>query len=247
MFLFIRFILAHLIGDFPLQVNAIYKAKIQGARGKLIHVIIIGILLSLFSWPFWGNWHLWYFILFVCTTHFFQDWAKIAITEKLKMPSSFYFFALDQIFHMLILSLIFLTPLSSLKVSIKNPTIFTQIYLNNHLFILAIGYLIVSFAGVFLIGTFKSTCLNKRYETAFMEPVQKYYSMTERVLMLSLLLYKIPFFIVSLPIFFIAKYLFTNREIKRLQAKEYAPYLLDTLLGAFLVGLTGIIIKIAST
>jgi len=233
MFLFLRMILAHLIGDFLLQFNAVYKAKISGVKGKAIHVLIIGMVMVLFSWPYWNTGKLWVFILLVCVTHFFQDWIKIVLTRK--RPHHFYPFVLDQAGHVLILSTVFLFQFHPINIDPNAGNIFLKIYFSNILVLLAIAYILATSVGVFMIGTFKLTAFPERLHTNYLQASVKYYGICERFAMLSLLIFLDARFYALLILFFPLKLLFANREMKKFQTQTISGHIWDTFLGLLLV------------
>ncbi|MCX5702916.1 MAG: DUF3307 domain-containing protein [Candidatus Omnitrophica bacterium] len=52
MFLFLRLVLGHFIGDFILQTNKIYELKHRSLRGGLPHALFITASYIAVSWPY---------------------------------------------------------------------------------------------------------------------------------------------------------------------------------------------------
>ncbi len=98
---FFILLLAHLLGDFPLQTNRIFRMKIAGTQGLLIHVaihLIVAIILIPSAWQYW-------MVLFILgISHFFTDWTKVQLQRPSKpfLPG----FLIDQGMHILVISLI---------------------------------------------------------------------------------------------------------------------------------------------
>ncbi len=107
MLLFLKLLLAHLLGDFLLQPFSWVKDKDQKkvASGKLyLHILIHFLLVFLFVW----NLSLWYIPLIIALSHFAIDLAKLYLqTTKTKR---LWFFA-DQVLHILVILAISFTTL----------------------------------------------------------------------------------------------------------------------------------------
>lgn len=109
MILFIKLLLAHLIGDFLLQSKSWIedKTKKKGKSSKLyLHVLIHGVLvmLLLFDIKYWP------LALGVVVTHFIIDWSKLYFQ---KPTNKTFWFILDQFLHLLVivvLTLIWIYP-----------------------------------------------------------------------------------------------------------------------------------------
>ena len=91
--------LSHLIADFPLQTNRIYRLKTESNQGILLHVaihlLVASILVkdSLASWPV---------LLVLGVAHFLIDWTKLRYPGRRQTPG----FLLDQFAHFLTVALL---------------------------------------------------------------------------------------------------------------------------------------------
>jgi hypothetical protein len=94
-------LLAHLIADFPLQTNRVFRMKLAGIRGLYVHTFI-HLLTAAFLIR--NPWHYWQILLILVVTHFATDWTKIQLQrlDKPFLPG----FVIDQIVHILIIILI---------------------------------------------------------------------------------------------------------------------------------------------
>lgn len=102
MIIFIKLLLAHLIGDFMLQPKSWIadKTKNKGASTKLyLHVLIHGALVMLvfFDLSYWP------LALGITIPHFFIDWAKLSFQ---KPTNKTFWFVLDQFLHLLVIVII---------------------------------------------------------------------------------------------------------------------------------------------
>ncbi|MBI1871679.1 MAG: DUF3307 domain-containing protein [Chlamydiae bacterium] len=235
MFIFLRFLLAHLIGDFPLQSRSVYRAKVKNIYGKMIHATIVGLTMAALNWPYFKVPLFWGIILINILGHFLQDWFKLQITQKIKNPNNFFVFMVDQLLHIATLALIFLTPLGKeISPFRQTSSSFIQLYNNHRLIVFLICLMTVSFAGTFILATFKSTFFPERFSTPYLEPLEKAYGILERSLMFFTVLF-IPWGLALLPFFLIPKFFFANFQMKRLKGNAFTPFLIDTFLGMLLV------------
>ena len=183
MFIFLRLILAHFRGDFPLQFNLIFKLKHEGILGVFLYSFILFASCALLSWPYLYIPTIWIFLLFIFITHLIQDTLKI----KYSPPScSFWPYVFDQLFHVGIISLIFFTPLANLKEPVLKTNFFTQLYLNDFFVLYCIVLIIATYNGYYLIRCFHDSFLDRaRYNST-----EKWYGMLERATIVSIFVSK---------------------------------------------------------
>lgn len=92
-------LLAHLIADFPLQTNWVFKVKTQSSWGVGVHVAIhLFVTAVLLQHPL----RYWPVLLFLGIAHFATDWVKLRLPARTQTPG----FILDQVVHWLTLLLI---------------------------------------------------------------------------------------------------------------------------------------------
>jgi hypothetical protein len=99
MTLFATLLLAHLLGDFPLQTNRIFRLKIQGPLGLALHAGIHVLVTAVLIQQFWQYWPI---LISLGIIHYLIDWIKVKHTSKLQTPG----FVLDQISHVTVLIII---------------------------------------------------------------------------------------------------------------------------------------------
>lgn len=182
MFIFIRLLLAHFIGDFPLQFNKIYNLKHKGLIGILPHALIIMACLIILSWPYLNFPGLWGFIFFVTIIHLFQDSIKVGYKG---MKYSFWFYLFDQIAHVALISMVLFTDLKNLRPPKNAEGFLVSLYNNNLLVIYLIAIIIATYNGYFMIRNLKNTFLRKARSCSTYE---KWYGMFERALLVSIFL-----------------------------------------------------------
>ena len=150
MFLFYRLLLAHIIADFPLQTNQIFKVKTNTEWGVLIHTLIVLIFSILFAFPYLEDPKVIIILLVIFLSHTVIDKLKLEYSKKTK-NQSMRILLLDQALHIAIIAVLaFNFTESYLLISPFNSTFLNyliDIY-NNDIFIVSlIGYI----ASVFFI------------------------------------------------------------------------------------------------
>ena len=93
-------LLAHIIGDFPLQTDAIYRLKLRSTVGVLPHVAICTVMNIIALSPFLHSRYAWIAVVFLALVHIVLDRSKIVVSDKLAGDNLLHFF-LDQGFHFL--------------------------------------------------------------------------------------------------------------------------------------------------
>ncbi len=234
MFLFLRLLLAHFVGDFPLQFRFVYSAKVKNIRGKAIHAGIVTATMIPFSYPYWKEPILWFLLAIIGVTHFFQDWAKLIIVHRLKNPNNFFVFLADQILHIATLGVIWLTPLAQQTPKAIRNSFLEKLYLDHTFILISIVLISASFAGTFMIATFKATFLSQKLATPYLEPLERIYGIIERALMILLMIWSY-YTVILLPLFLLPKFIYANFQIKRLKGNSFEPFLSDTIAGMIFV------------
>jgi len=234
MFIALRLLLAHLIGDFPLQSSKVYSLKVKNILGKAVHAGIVALMMVILSWPFLTLPWMWLILIINGVGHFLQDWLKLYIARRISNPNNFFLFILDQALHVLSAFVVLWTPLAHVEPAATDSAFFlSRFYFDNVAISLLICLLTVSFAGTFTIATFKATFFSKEWATPFLEPLERTYGNTERILMFSCFFCS-PWLVLSFPLFLIPRFLFANFQIKRLKGSSHAGFLADSVLGMVL-------------
>lgn len=172
MFLFLKLLLAHFVGDFVLQFDEVYKVKQRGFHGALVHYFIIFFSFILFTAPFLNHWQIWLVVIINSIVHIIQDELKLRISSSSK--GSFWGFIIDQLVHISFLSLILLFPFSKIP---GNGTVFMQVYNNDYLTIFLIGYIVSVYTGAYFWESFRFSYFK---QPAMPNPAYIKYGMFER-------------------------------------------------------------------
>ncbi len=99
MFFFWRFILAHLMGDFPLQPAEIVKWKQTRLSGVVAHCVIHFFCYMLVNLPYISRPEVWYCSLAITLTHIAQDYWRVVSIKRWGTPDNMWFLLADQVIH----------------------------------------------------------------------------------------------------------------------------------------------------
>lgn len=148
--LFYRLLLAHLVADFPLQTNQIFKVKTNTEWGVLIHTLIVLIFSILFTFPYLEDPKVIIILLVIFLSHTVIDKLKMEYSKKTK-NQSIRILLLDQVLHIAIIAVLTFNFTESYLLSSPFNSVFLNYLIdvyNNDIFIISlIGYI----ASVFFI------------------------------------------------------------------------------------------------
>lgn len=108
--IFWRLILGHLLADFTFQTDFIHHWKRTSAKGLLAHCLMHPVFYVALCWPFLGQtWvdfplvglHLngCACIVLIFLTHLLEDWWRVFVIQRYRVPDNTAFFLWDQAFH----------------------------------------------------------------------------------------------------------------------------------------------------
>jgi hypothetical protein len=180
MYLFLRLLLGHLVGDFVFQTDKIYRIKMQSLLGQVIHALIVGLALMAFAIPYIAYPQIWFFFAFLILLHLASDLFKNNLGKKIF--SEFWIFIIDQIFHVIPLLAVFLFEFSAQPHMLRHPWL--AWYNSNCVVVILIGYLTATFAGTYFLDALK-----RKFIPAFAQaqlPKSLNYFLIERALIFSL-------------------------------------------------------------
>ena len=154
MFIFYKLVLGHLIADFFLQFEELYRLKLRSQLGHFAHVLIHFCTCLLLVFPDLDKPFIWIFVGIISLIHFFQDGLKYSLQEK-HPRAAFPIFILDQILHILFLAGILLFPVSKLKAGFPDMPVLNVLYLEENWTKLAIVLLVTTLGGSYLLHNFR--------------------------------------------------------------------------------------------
>ncbi len=238
MFLFIRLYLAHLIADYPLQTDKIYQLKVRSNFGLLIHAGIAALMTLVFMWPFLNHYETWLFAIMIWISHAIQDKIKLLHSAKHQRSNNVYGYCLDQIFHLLFVAIVFLTPLKN-WISPKSPSLWLSWYYSDALIYFLIGFLLSTWSATYFIGSFKETFLKKELQTPYFTKIDKYYGIVERSLFFTLSYVCTIWAVILIPLLFFIRILYSNWQIKKSNQYCMRGFIIDGAMGlivSFILG-----------
>jgi len=148
--LFYRLLLAHVIADFPMQTNQIFKVKANTEWGVLIHTLIVLIFSIFFAFPYLEGPKVIIILLVIFLSHTVIDKLKLKYSKKTK-NQSIRILLLDQALHIAIIAVLTFNFTESYLLSLPFNSVFLDYLIdiyNNDIFIISlIGYI----ASVFFI------------------------------------------------------------------------------------------------
>ena len=144
MFLFYRLLLAHIIADFPLQTNRIFKVKTNTKWGVLIHTLIVLMFSILLTLPYLVDPKVIIILLVIFLSHTVIDKLKMEYSKK-TINQSTRILLLDQALHIAIIAILTFNFTESYLLSSSFDSVFfnylIDIY-NSDIFIVSlIGYI----------------------------------------------------------------------------------------------------------
>ena len=98
--LFANLLLAHLVGDFLLQSNALCESK-ERKHQKSAFMYVHALIIALLSWVAIGNYQLWGYAVIIGVTHLMIDIAKSYVKTQ-----TLVWFVGDQILHIFVLLIV---------------------------------------------------------------------------------------------------------------------------------------------
>lgn len=207
MFLFLRLVLAHFIGDFPLQVDEISRKKREGVQGHLLHGLVVGLTYLLLALPFLNHPSLLLLILFFTLSHVFLDWFKPKIDKK--NPPNFWLFCLDQCLHIGILAAVFFFDYSW-HVPVMPDNLLGDFYGSNRAIITAIAYLVSTFAGTYLLYAFTNTFFARFRPDQIPRSIN--YGLLERGMVTTIFCFCLPIFYPLAGVLFFVRKIWTEKH-----------------------------------
>lgn len=158
MFLFLKLVLSHLIADFMLQFEELYQLKVRGFLGQLAHALIHGLVSLVLLYPYLNEPVIWIFIAWIVLAHLAQDLIKYSLTKKTP-ENTFVYFMTDQFCHGLVLSVVFLLPVSREVRGFPGAVFLDTLYRTNFWTLGAIFFITLTFAGSYILNAFAKSHL----------------------------------------------------------------------------------------
>ncbi len=198
MVLFLKLILAHLIADFILQFDKLYQLKVKSRVGHVFHAAIHGLTSLLLALPYLRDPRVWGLILTLAVIHYFQDLLKYHL-QKERPQSTCIFFSVDQVFHVLFISSVFLFPMA------RHPPDFSRFprlvffYTENFWTLLAIVFVTATFAGSYFLHNLGKNYFKDPRPDQYITPFEISHGILERTWIMGIFLFADPIFFALAP------------------------------------------------
>ncbi|MBI4711548.1 MAG: DUF3307 domain-containing protein [Candidatus Omnitrophica bacterium] len=181
MFIFLKLILAHLIADFILQFEELYQLKVRNFLGQFFHAVIQGLISLILLYPYLNALQIWFFVAWVVLAHLAQDLIKYKLTQKTPRKTFLYFMA-DQLCHILVLSTVFLLPISREVRGFPTSALVDILYRTNSWTVDAIFFITLTFAGSYILNAFIKSYLKDRQPLYLISSPEVAHAILERSL-----------------------------------------------------------------
>jgi len=231
MIIFYQLLLAHLIADFPLQFNEIFKLKVKSKWGMLLHSAMIGIIAVVFLLPYIFSIWMWTGIIILIGFHFIIDYTRVIFTRKTNLDN-LGMFLLDQFLHLMVICLITLILILIPAHKIELDKSISGVLENKVLILTVSGFLAAGYFGAILIHYLKKMFM-KSYTSQALST--KRYGIIERLVVMALILMP------GLLFLFIPTVLITRMAISKVKEEEYG--LFDTIVSTTIAVIFGLILK----
>ncbi len=153
---FYLLLLAHVVGDFPLQNDAIFRLKQKSMMGVVGHVAVFAAVALIILSPFLAQPVVWAAVLLLSVVHLLLDRLKVKMTRR-PAGDRFRFFLADQALHIFFIGLAAYW-LSQTVTDAAMP----GLYANRRLLISANALIVAGFAGSVLLFYAEKLVIHKK-------------------------------------------------------------------------------------
>jgi len=182
MFLFWRIILAHVLGDFPLQTDSIYFLKVRSKLGGLVHGSVFIVLNLLLGWPYIGNKRVLSLLIAIGFIHALIDGMKISFKGRYTHGETIITFLSDQLIHLIII-ICFIIPLKLASPAILSNRGLASLYYNDKFIFYSIAYVFLTYGGFIFTTALKNTFSKSIISVSSTPRSEKIYGFIERPLL----------------------------------------------------------------
>lgn len=156
---FYLLLLAHVLADFPLQTDTVFRLKQKSMMGVLLHAGIFTAVALIIFFPFLAQAAAWTAILALTLLHIVIDRAKVFLSLR-KARDNFIYFAVDQVLHFV--SIWIAGDWLGRTTLATTPSI-PALYYNDRFFLILIALVLASFAGSLVIFYVEQSLLHRTH------------------------------------------------------------------------------------
>lgn len=204
MFLFLKLVLAHLIADFILQFEELYRLKVRSQAGHFFHAAIHAVMMLLVALPYLAPYPmLGVYLIILAKIHYFQDGIKYRIQAK-HPKQIFWCFTIDQIFHFLFLATVIIWPPASTPRPFFSGIV-DQLYRDSIWTLYACAFITTTFKTTYLLHAFRLSFIPGSRPDHLITSSEMAWDLAERTFITGLVLFDpVPLgFMLALPIGFL--------------------------------------------
>lgn len=187
MFILCKLVLAHLIADFILQFEELFRLKLRSFLGHFFHALMHAVVSLAILLPYLGNPFIWIFVITLSVVHMLQDLAKYSLMENKRY--FFLIFLADQMLHVLALSTILLFPVGGQVLGFPAHPRLDYFYTENEWTLYAIAFLISTFCGTFLFNAYSWSYVPNARKDRFITTFESVHGLVERGLLTCIFLF----------------------------------------------------------
>ena len=191
MFIFWKLVLAHLIGDFILQFEELYRLKVKSRRGHFWHALIHFLCSLLLVFPYLDIPFIWIFITALSVVHYFQDLLKYGIQQK-NPKQIFWCFTIDQFAHLFFIATILFFPYNFPERGFPRFPALDFFYSGNAVTLCAIAFITATFKGCYFLHALRRSFFKETRPDHFITSPEAWHGLLERGFVLSVFLFKMP-------------------------------------------------------
>ncbi|MEW6095148.1 MAG: DUF3307 domain-containing protein [bacterium] len=232
MMIFYQLLLAHLIADFPLQFNELFKLKVKSKWGVLLHCAIVGMISALPLFPYIFCMRMWVALIILILSHFLIDYARVLFTSKTNLDN-LWMFLLDQFCHIAVVWLVSLIIASISATALAIPKFIKGVLYNKAIILIISGFIAAGYFGAIVIHYLKKMFVRDYTSQALST---KRYGIIERLVVMALILMPGLFFL------FIPTVLISRMAISRVKEEEYS--LFDSIASTAIALIFGLILRL---
>ena len=176
--LFLKLCLAHLIGDFILQFEELYRLKVRSRLGHFLHAAVHAATSLAVTLPYGLDFSLWLFIAAISTVHYFQDQIKYRLQKGKRV--SFPYFFMDQILHFLFIGAIFFFSVSRRAASHFGGFPLKDFYADPFYTLCLMAFITAAFAGGYFLHALRKSYFARTRPDHFITSMEMTHGVVER-------------------------------------------------------------------
>lgn len=179
MFLFFKLYIAHILSDFVLQFEELYRLKTRNILGHCLHFFVHIAISLILVLPYLSDVFIWKFIGAVGLIHLLQDLMKHKLQKKFP-KASFFLFTADQIIHALVIASILYFPISSQKLGFPALPLLNYWYFDETWTYFAVAFLLSTFGCAYFLNALRKSFIPSSRTDYYITSFEMFHGILER-------------------------------------------------------------------